>query len=198
MKKGIVKRYTDAKGKSNFGVSSMKTGIESAGALAGSGLGAVSGIASPFLGIGMLFLGQIIGDETGLLKVAGAGMIGYGVANAVTNRDNAKSASLNGLGEVKGNVTQRLVDYKDNLMHAFYLDKLFKKDDSSTSTKSDLGSTPYLDTSGLDVFEDFNQEFAVRQASQEVEEERGIYYEPTDSVSMEDESIEEVIDLALI
>lgn len=196
MKKGIVKRYTDAKGKKNIGVSAMKMGVESVGALAGGGAGAIAGIASPFVGIALLFVGQYFGDETGLLKVAGAGMIGYGVANAVTNRDNARSASINGLGEVKGNVSQRLVDYKDNLMHAFYLDKLFKKDGGSTSN-DDLGSTPYLDTSGLDVFTDFNEQFAIRQASQEADQETGIYYEPSDS-QVYDEPIEEMADLDLM
>lgn len=205
MKKGIVKRYTDAKGKKKAGTSLMKMGVEGAGALAGGGAGAIAGIASPFVGIALLFVGQFFGDETGLLKVTGAGMIGYGVANAMTNRDNAKAASLNGLGEVKGNVTQRLVDYKDNLMHAFYLDKLFKKDGDGSDTKSvDLGSTPYLDTSGLDVFSEFNEQFAIRQANDEVEEEqeeqreRGIYYEQREQGEFNDEPLEEMADISLI
>jgi len=94
-KKGIVKRYTDAKGKKSFGVSAMKTGIETVGALAGSGVGAASGIASPFLGIGLLFLGQIMGDQTGLLKVAGAGMIGYGIASRSLQKNFSLGQHLN-------------------------------------------------------------------------------------------------------
>lgn len=179
-KKGIIKRYIDADGKKNIGVSVMKTSVETVGAVGGGFAGALSGVASPFLGFGLILTGHLIGDKTGLLKVAGAGMIGYGIANAMTNRSDAKSASVNGLGAVSGNVKQRMIDFKDNLMHAFYLDKVFKKDAGATSTSDDLGSAPYLDTSGLDVFADFNQQLAIRQASDEVAQEPGIYYEPTE------------------
>ena len=194
-KKGIIKRYVDAKGKKKFGTSAMKMGVETGSALVGCGAAAASGVASPFLGIGLLFLGQIIGDETGLIKVAGAGMIGYGIANSFVHREDAKSASVNGLGAVSGNVKQRMIDYKDNLMHAFYLDKVFKKDEGAS--KDDLGSAPYLDTSGLDVFADFNQQLAIRQAEDEVTQEPGIYYEPSTS-SYEDDLVEEMDDLHLM
>lgn len=180
-KKGIIQRYIGADGKKNIGVSAMKSGVETLGAVGGGFAGAVAGVASPFLGFGLILTGHLIGDKTGLLKVAGAGMIGYGIANAMTNRSDARSASVNGLGAVSGNVKQRMVDFKDNLMQAFYLDKVFKKAGSSSSTGDDLGSAPYLDTSGLDVFADFNQQLAIRQASDEVAQEPGIYYEPTEA-----------------
>lgn len=169
MKKGIVKKYIDNKPKGKPGASAMRMGVEALGATAGSGIGAAAGIAAPFIGLTLLFVGNYF-DETGIVKTAGAGMIGYGVANAMVNRAGAKSAAVNGLGEVKGNVKQRLIDFKDNLIHAFYIDKIISKkgDTDKEDSEKDLGSFPDLDTSGLDAFIDFNQELAINQAIDDV------------------------------
>jgi len=142
----------------------IRSGVDIGGALAGGLLGAAIGKNSALFGLGVLVTGNFVGDRTGLYKTIGTGMLTYGVAKFLQESNDAASKSVQGLSGTES-VKERLGKYKDELMSAFYLDKIFKKnsDGSDTTTaKTTDGddSVGALDLSALDFFEDYNHEQA--------------------------------------
>ena len=139
----------------------IRSGVDVGGALAGGLLGAAIGKNSAFFGFGMLVAGDLVGDKTGLYKTIGSGMLVYGVAKIFQGDDGTANKSVQGLSGTE-TVKDRLVKYKDELMSAFYLDKIFKKKSDDTTTTKTVGddSVGALDLSALDFFEDYNHEQA--------------------------------------
>lgn len=150
----------------------IRTGMDVGGALAGGLLGAAIGKYAALFGLGVLVTGNFVSDRTGMYKSIGSGMLVYGVAKVLQEGDTANK-SVQGLSGTEG-VKERMVKYKDELMSAFYLDKIFKKKTSGTTTAArsadeDDESVGALDLSALDFFEDYNHqqanEFEINQQS---------------------------------
>ena len=171
-KGGMISKYNNAKvvkydktgkrSQTNGKVYALKTGVDIVSAAAtGPLLGAGLGPAAPFLGIFLIGLGQFLDDKTGLLRLTGAAAIGYGIAKSKSNRDSMTSTAINGasMGSIMEDAKQRLIDFKSDWLHAFYLDKIMKPE--STDTNTDLsGAIGAIDLSALDVFDDLNESSA--------------------------------------
>lgn len=139
----------------------IRSGVDLGGALAGGLLGAVIGKNAALLGLGVLVTGNFVSDKTGLCKTVGSGMLIYGVSKFMQENG---ATSVQGLSGTEG-VKARLSKYKDELMSAFYLDKIFKKKSGGTTGSAaraieDDDSVDGLDLSALDFFEDLNHQQA--------------------------------------
>jgi hypothetical protein len=145
-------------GKGFEGNTALKSVVDViAGVPLGGAIGAASGIWSLPIGFLMIFGGHYFKDKSGIIRIAGAAAIGYGIAKAIENKEAAKSASVNGLGATDA-IKSRLGDFKDEVMAAYYLDRIFKKD-TTKSVETD-GSVGEIDLSVMDIFDDFNQQEA--------------------------------------
>lgn len=143
----------------------IRSGVDIGGALAGGLLGAAIGKNAALFGLGILVTGNFVSDKTGLYKTVGTGMLTYGVAKFLQESDTANKGvqGLSGTETMKA----RLGKYKDELMSAFYLDKIFKKKSNGTTgttvaraATDDDDSVDGLDLSALDFFEDYNHQQA--------------------------------------
>lgn len=196
-KKGnIFKQYTSAeirsldpktkKSKLNVKNFALKSGSEIVTSAAGMGAGAGLGIYAPWVGGGLILLSNFLDDRTGLLSVFGSSMFSWGIAKAIENRNASEDETVNGLGFTDG-AKRRLIDFKDNFIKAFYIDKLMKSDNSESGSDSESDqSVGAIDLSSLDVFDEMSKEsainFEVRKARQEME---------SDSMDLLDEDFDE-------
>lgn len=165
-KKGLLTKYKATKTKGNIAGTGVKTLVDLVvGAAVGAGIGASSGRAAVPIGILLIAGSHYFDEETGVLRVAGAATIAYGIGKAIENKKVADENAVNGFtlaGETSKAKT-RLTNFKDELLTAFYLDKVFKKKEESEDlvieTKDGIGS---IDLSSLDVFEQNNRAQAIQ------------------------------------
>jgi len=203
-------RYNIANAKKNGKVTAMKSGVDLVlGIGVGTALGAGFGLAAPFIGPGLIVLGHIIGDKTGVIRIAGASMTAYGIATAMANRAAADAASIDGvsLGSVVNGAKNRFVQFKDSWMHAFYVDKLINKDTATeiTTDKEEV-TVGAIDMSSLDVFDQLNKESAIEYESNqmalenETEEDQFSFDQEEEFEQSEEDfsELEEDIDLSTI
>jgi len=164
--KGLLQKYKGAKTKGNIANTGLKTVVDLVvGAAVGAGIGASSGRAALPIGILLIAGSHYFDEDTGILRIAGAATIAYGIAKAVENKNIADTNSVEGItlaGETSKAKT-RLSNFKDELLTAFYLDKVFKKKEDSEDliidTKDGIGA---IDLSSLDVFEQNNKNEAIQ------------------------------------
>jgi len=164
--KGLLQKYKGAKTKGNIANTGLKTVVDLVvGAAVGAGIGASSGRAALPIGILLIAGSHYFDEDTGILRIAGAATIAYGIAKAVENKNIADSNSVEGItlaGETSKAKT-RLSNFKDEILTAFYLDKVFKKKEDSEDliidTKDGIGA---IDLSSLDVFEQNNKNEAIQ------------------------------------
>lgn len=145
-KKNVLARYNGLDGKNNLKVTALKTGVGLVGASSGAGLAALIGKFSPILGVVMISAGSYLGDKSGLLAIAGAATLGYGLAKANENRI------------TESTMKDRLVTFKNDWLKATYLDKLLKKGESDEEDV-EIGA---IDSSVLDQFQERIKESAVK------------------------------------
>jgi hypothetical protein len=159
---GLLKRYNDAQAKSNVKVTAMKSGVDLLlGVGIGSGLAATLGIWSPLAGFLMMGTGHYLGDESGVLRVAGAATVAYGIAKSMENREAVRQASVNGvtLGSLAGGAKERLVQLKNEWVNALFIDKLTgNKTEERSAVSEELGD---IDLSELDIYDQMNKQSAV-------------------------------------
>ena len=177
-KKGnLLKRYNDAgvrtsNNKINGKVLALKSGVDLGVSTLGAGLGALGGIFSPIAGVALILAGHFLNDKSGILRMAGAATMAYGIAKAADNRMASQNQSVNGisLGSVTEGAKNRLINFKDNWLQAFYIDKLTgSKKESLPAEDQTIGA---IDLSSLDVFEEMNKESAINfELSQRGEQE---------------------------
>jgi len=192
-KKNLLQRYNDADAKKNVKYTAMKSGVDLVvGSSAGAGLGALLGIWSPLAGFLMIGAGHYFGDKSGVLRVAGAATIAYGIAKAAENRAATEEASVNGisLGSLAEGAKGRLINFKDNWLKAFYLDKLTGKKKEETIEDSDV-TVGAIDLSDLDMFEDMTKETAVKFELQRLKNEDSFDVEEEEEFEDEEEFLEE-------
>ncbi|MEZ4921870.1 MAG: hypothetical protein R2780_01750 [Crocinitomicaceae bacterium] len=127
--------------------------------VAGGAVGALGGIWTPFVGFALIVGGHLLGDKSGLMRVGGAAMMAYGIAKAQENHAASDANSVNGLGSLSG-AKDRLLDFKDNFLKAFFLDKLTKKKSDAEAETDDEQTMGAIDLSSLDAFADLTKQSA--------------------------------------
>lgn len=177
----LVQKYVQTETKKKVLPSLAKTGVDLGAAVVGGGLGAAFGWWAAAAGLATIFAGHLAGDKTGLIKTTGVAAMAFGFAKGMENSQKAQEGAVNGisLGSVKQGLKERMIDFKDNLIHAVYLNKLIGSKESSDES---MGS---LDLDELDVFEDFAERQAYEQAYSE--EKRADLIAGTASFDSEDE-----------
>lgn len=179
-KKGMLERYNSLP-ENAAKTKAIKSGVDILGAIAGGGLGALIGRHAALFGAGVLVAGNMMKDKSGLCRVIGAGMLSYGVAKIFENQALAKQKSVQGFtlaGAAEG-AKERVTIYKDELLSAFYLDRLFKKNPSTDGENSD--TVEGLDLSSLDFFDENNHQEALEYESSREEDDSDELPEPQPS-----------------
>lgn len=157
-KSGMIAKYRAMSTKGNI----KNTGIKSVldlvlGATLGAGIGASSGRMALPIGLVLIAGSHYMAEETGVVRLAGAATIAYGIGKAIHNKQVAEDNAVNGItlaGEAS-KAKSRLSAFKDELITAFFLDKVLKKDEDAGA---EIGA---IDLSSLDVFEQSNHSEAM-------------------------------------
>lgn len=152
--KSLLQKYKGVKTKGNISNSGLKTIVDLiVGTTLGAGVGAATGRAA--LPVGLLLIGSshYMEEETGVLRVAGSAAIAYSIGKVIQNKEIASTVSGISLAGETTKAKTRLSQFKDEVLHAFYLDKVLK-----SKSSSEVGS---IDLTPLDVFEQQNHEQAL-------------------------------------
>ena len=168
--KNFINAYNAKETKGSFSNAGLKTLVDVVlGATVGAGIGAVTGKQAKWVGLSMIGLGHYFGDRSGVLRVAGASAIAYGIAKHFENEQIATSVNGFTLAGESSKAKTRLTQFKDEALATFYLDKIFKGGTSTntadSSTNAD-GSVGAIDLSALDFFDNFNRQEADEFESQ--------------------------------
>jgi hypothetical protein len=179
--KGFLDEYNEKPtGKGQAGNIALKTGVDLLGVTGGGLTAAAAGGWSVPLGVVLIIIGHRVEDKSGILRMAGAASLTYGVAKYFEFKEAKEKAAVNGiegLAGVSAGIKSRLTNFKNEIMGAYFLDKIFKKGDEKETRKMEV-DTPEnvtvgaIDLSALDMFDDFNQQEADEfEASQQVGDE---------------------------
>jgi len=170
---GVLDAYNNREtGAGNVGNTALKTVVDSViGVPLGIAIGGASGLWSLPFGLVLIGAGHHFKDQSALLRIVGASAIAYGVAKNVEFNSQAKANQTGLQGTVEG-VKERLTTVKQDLMSAYFLDRIFKKDTptttpttSPTASKSEEFTAEESEISGfdlseLDVFDSMNEQEA--------------------------------------
>jgi len=171
---GFVASYNAKEaGGTNYGNTALKSVVDTVlGVPVGIAIGGAAGLWSLPFGLLLIAAGHHFKDHSGLLRMTGASAIAYGVAKNVDFNNAAKAAKAAGVSGLAGTtqgVKDRLKTVKDELLSAYYLDKIFKKKDSAPpagapATKmaefDESETVGAIDLSALDMFDEFNAQAA--------------------------------------
>jgi len=119
----LIDQYNEKETKGNLGNTLLKSTVDITGSVAGTGIASLSGDKSLLVGAAIIALGHYINDESGLLRIAGASTIGYGIAKANEFKTNPELATL----------SQRTSAWKNDLLTSFYLN--WKKETGQEKVK---------------------------------------------------------------
>jgi hypothetical protein len=200
---GVVDTYNARKtGKGNVGNTALKSIVDVAvGVPIGVALGGVAGLWSLPFGLVLIGAGHHLNDKSGLLRITGATAIAYGIAKNIEFNEQAKKSQVNGIGGLQGaseGIKDRLKIVKEDLMAGFFLDRIFKNEESTSTKKSAFEDDDFeqgaevgaIDTSILDIYDDYN-----RQEADEYEAEQALRtlpeFTPNSSLSDFDSPISE-------
>lgn len=154
-KAGGIKKYWQQKGKKQ----AIGSAIDIGGALIGGGIGAaLKGKTAFWVGLGTILAGHLIGEKGKIVHSIGVGATAYGIAT-IDPLGIGTGQPVSGATGMQG-VKERLMAFKDNLLHATFLDKLVKKKEATGAG----GSIGNIDMSDLDLFEQYGQQQAYLQA----------------------------------
>lgn len=180
-KKGYIDAYNARETKSNPVNTGIKTLVDVIlGATIGAGIGSASGKQAKWIGLSMIGIGHFMGDKSGVIRIAGASAIAYGIAKHFENEQLSGTFEGITLAGETGKAQTRLAQFKDELFATFYLDKVFKKNPQldTLNSASEVGA---IDLSSLDIFENFNhQEASDFQENQNQLEDYSINEAPND------------------
>lgn len=135
--KDIIESYNQKETKGSIENSLLKGIVDSiSGAVIGTSVAAASGKYSTLAGLTMIFLGRYFGDKTGLLGMAGAGTLGYGIAKAKEYQNESNADTLQ----------KRMSGLKNDLLATAFLK--WKKEENSkqenTKKPKPVSTTPSL------------------------------------------------------
>ncbi len=144
-KKNPIEQFKGVKAKKNIKGTAIKSIVDVVvGATLGAGLGAASGKFALPLGALLIAGSHYMGEETGVLRLAGAGSFAYGIAKAKIN----KGTSTDRMLQEPSTVKTRVVDFKDDLFEALYLSEVvdkMKNPSKSNDTNSEVGAVHVQD-----------------------------------------------------
>lgn len=147
--KNLLAKYKAKKTKGDLAGTGIKTLVDLiAGATLGAGLGAGAGKFALPLGLVLIAGSHYMDEGTGILRLAGASSVAYGISKAIAE----KKGTVNGYelaGEPQG-VSDRLSQFKDELITAFYLNKLKKEEVIQEEVTEEIGA---IDMFPLDQIE---------------------------------------------
>jgi len=158
-KQGFLESFNARQTKGNITNTGLKTLVDViVGATIGAGIGAVSGKQAKWVGLGMIGMGHYFGEQSGILRVAGASAIAYGIAKHFENEELAGTVQGITLAGESEKAKTRLTQFKDEVMASYYLDKIFKKSEPVIDTPTEtIGA---IDLASLDFFDQFNEQEA--------------------------------------
>ena len=156
--KGLIQKYKSAQTKGNIANTGLKSLVDLLlGATLGAGIGAGTGKAAVPIGLLLIAGSHYLDEETGILRVAGSATVAYGIGKAIQNKNTIEVQDVQGVplsGEAS-KAKARLVSFKDEILAAFYLDKVLNK-------KEETGEIGAVDLSALEIFDQNNKNEAVR------------------------------------
>ncbi len=110
--KSLLEKYNERQTKGNVENTLIKGAVDAvASSVIGTGLGAIAGDKAPFAGLGLILAGHYFGDETGVLRIAGASTLAFGIAKAKEYQNNPNL----------GTAQKRISEAKDDFLTAFHL-----------------------------------------------------------------------------
>jgi len=122
--KSLLEKYNERQTKGNIENTLIKGAVDAvASSVIGTGIGAIAGDKAPFAGLGLIFAGHYFGDESGVLRIAGASTLAFGIAKTKEYQSNPNLDT----------VQKRLFSAKDDFLTAFHLK--WKKDQEPTEQK---------------------------------------------------------------
>ena len=162
----LLDKYRKMKTKGEIGNTGLKSLVDLIlGATLGATLGAATGRLSLPTGIILIAAGHYLGDDTGVMRTAGSATIAYGIAKGIENKNiAAREETITASGEAS-KAKERLTHLKDELLSAFYLDKIIKK------KAEDNPAVGAIDLSPLEIFEQNNRDEAIRHELENDQEE---------------------------
>lgn len=169
----------------------LKIGADVLSAGTGTAIAAGIGKGSFFLGAGLVVIGRLVNDKTGLLAILGSSIVGYSVAMGKENSDNGEE-DLSGvtLGSVQEGIKARFSRLKENWLHATYLNKVVGESDTEDQeNESSDESVGAIDLSTLDQFEKMVEESAVKSEAKRIQnEDQKTLLEEFNDHSLEDQT----------
>ena len=156
----FIDEYNNRETKNNVQNTLLKSLVDVAGMTAGTGLGALSGKNSKFVGLATIIGGHYLGDKSNVLRIIGASTIAYGVGKAKDFENNPDMDTPQ----------KRMSDWKDNWLETLYI-KMKKEQSKSEKEDSKVEIEEIIpepksekqnenikfdeedDLSGLDIFE---------------------------------------------
>ena len=157
---GILAKYKAQKTKGDLKGTGIKTLVDLlVGATVGAGIGASAGRAALPIGLALIAGSHYMDEDTGILRLAGSATIAYGIGKAISNKNMAEASAVNGfsLAGESDKAKSRLTQFKDELITAFYLDKVINKNNQVEDTQ--VGA---IDLSSLEIFDRNNQNEALK------------------------------------
>lgn len=110
--KSLLGKYNERQTKGNLENTLIKGAVDAvASSVIGTGIGAIAGNKAPFAGLGLILAGHYFGDESGLLRIAGASTLAFGIAKAKEYQNNPNLDTAQ----------KRISEAKDDFLTAFHL-----------------------------------------------------------------------------
>jgi len=117
-----VDKYNKLETKGNIQNTLLKGLIDVAGVAIGTGLGALAGKNSKFVGLATIIGGHYLGDKSNILRIIGASTMAYGIGKAKEYNSNPELATPKG----------RFSDLKDDWFATLYIKMKDEKSESKT------------------------------------------------------------------
>lgn len=159
---GILAKYKAQKTKGDLKGTGLKTLVDLlVGATVGAGIGASAGRAALPIGLALIAGSHYMDEDTGILRLAGSATIAYGIGKAISNKNMAEASAVNefSLAGETSKAKSRLTQFKDELITAFYLDKVIKKKTDNPLDDTQIGA---IDLSSLEIFDQNNKNEALQ------------------------------------
>lgn len=110
--KSLLEKYNERQTKGNLENTLIKGAVDAvASSVIGTGIGAIAGNKAPFAGLGLILAGHYFGDESGVLRIAGASTLAFGIAKAKEYQNNPNLDTAQ----------KRISEAKDDFLTAFHL-----------------------------------------------------------------------------
>lgn len=122
---GLFEQYNSKQTKNNPTNTLLKSVVDVASSVAGTGVSALSGEKSLLAGFMLIVIGHYLGDKSGLLRTTGVSTIAHGIAKSKAYRNNPDLTTPK----------QRMVQLKDDLLTSLYLN--WEKETSEAKTKEE-------------------------------------------------------------